>query len=175
MSSSPKKLNSGFSRVTGFKNHGQKNTISEASKTSFPKFVKPEAVANSESQRRDSSKAGFLLTNAILLQRIIPPPGSTSGAWNRSRKWQSWDFTFFSLSSELQRKDLTIQQLWKFRTKIGWEHKEKNEGVSLFYSNPRFHETRFCYSEWLHLRQEPLPDTTSCHQVKWTDRAGDSG
>lgn len=76
----------GFSRVTGFKTHSQKNTISEASKTSFPKFVKPEEVANSESQRRASSKAGFLLTNAVLLQRIIPPPGSTSGAWNRSRK-----------------------------------------------------------------------------------------
>ena len=74
MSSRRKKLNSGFSRVIGFKNHSERNTIS---KTSFPKFVKPEEVINSELQRKDSSKAGLLL-NATLIQSTIPPPGSSS-------------------------------------------------------------------------------------------------
>lgn len=132
MSCSHKKLNLGFSRVTGFKKHSEKNTISEASKTSSPKFVKPEEAANSDSQRKGTSKSGLLLTNGILIQKIIPPPDSSSGAQNRSRKLQSGEFSSFSLPSELQRKDLTIQQLWKFRTKAGWEHKGKKEkGVSI--------------------------------------------
>lgn len=33
MSFSHKKLNSGFSRVAGFKNHSEENTVFEASKT----------------------------------------------------------------------------------------------------------------------------------------------
>lgn len=48
MSSSHKKLNSGFSGVASFKNHSEEKTVSEASKTSFLKFVKPEEVAKSE-------------------------------------------------------------------------------------------------------------------------------
>lgn len=48
MSSSHKKLYSGFSGVASFKNHSEENTVSEASKTSFLKFVKPEEVAKSE-------------------------------------------------------------------------------------------------------------------------------
>lgn len=48
MSSSHKKLNSGFSGVASFKNHSEENTVSEVSKNSFLKFVKPEEVAKSE-------------------------------------------------------------------------------------------------------------------------------
>lgn len=48
MSFSHKKLNSGFSRVAGFKNHSEENTVFEALKTEFLEFVKLEEVAKSE-------------------------------------------------------------------------------------------------------------------------------